>query len=68
MAKATTTEGKIIEFNMGRHFHGVGFTYLEISLEEMEDMINTIGPEKAFQYLKCDIFTRMIHPHKVMLV
>lgn len=67
MAKAITTENEEISFELGRTFHGIGFIALEISLHDLENTIEKIGNKETFAHLRNDLFTRMIHPHKVIL-
>lgn len=67
MAKAITTTGEEISFELGRVFHGIGFVALEISSSDLEKAIEIIGVKKTFNYLRDNLFTRMIEPHKVIL-
>lgn len=67
MAKAITTTGEEISFELSRVFHGIGFIALEISLSDLEKAIEIIGIKKAFNYLRNHLLTRMIEPHKVIL-
>jgi len=67
MAKAITTRGEEISFELSCVFHGIGFVALEVSLSDLEQAIEKIGIKKTFAYLRSDLFTRMIAPNKVIL-